>query len=79
MVAIIAKNGSKQDVITYLNNDIYQKKDPRRLTLRLSYLKMKIFFLISLLALQFNAVADSLPILKIKLLKIASQNMGRGQ
>lgn len=39
MVAIIAKNGSKQDVITYLNNDIYQKKDPRRLTLRLSYLK----------------------------------------
>ncbi|PWW09216.1 hypothetical protein DES37_106340 [Mangrovibacter plantisponsor] len=39
MVAVMAKNGSKQDIITYLENDIYQKNDPRRLTLRLNYLK----------------------------------------
>ncbi|AHB71536.1 peptidoglycan-binding protein [Cronobacter malonaticus] len=39
MSIIIAKGQSRSDIIDYLRNDIYQKKDAQRLALRLRYLQ----------------------------------------
>lgn len=39
MAIIIAKGQSRSDIIDYLRNDIYQKKDAQRLALRLRYLQ----------------------------------------
>lgn len=39
MSIIIAKGQSRSDIIDYLRNDIYQKKDAQRLPLRLRYLQ----------------------------------------
>lgn len=39
MAIIIAKGQSRSDIIDYLHNDIYQKKDAQRLALRLRYLQ----------------------------------------
>ncbi|MDT3641182.1 peptidoglycan-binding protein, partial [Cronobacter sakazakii] len=39
MAIIMAKGQSRSDIIDYLRNDIYQKKDAQRLALRLRYLQ----------------------------------------
>ncbi|EOI3556202.1 hypothetical protein ACX1JO_001568 [Cronobacter dublinensis] len=39
MAIIIAKDQSRNGIIDYLRNDIYQKKDSQRLALRLRYLQ----------------------------------------
>lgn len=39
LVKIMAERGSKQDVINYLKTDLYQSRDPQRLSLRLNYLR----------------------------------------
>lgn len=39
MVKIMAENGTRKDIIEYLKSDLYQSRDPQRLSLRLNYLR----------------------------------------
>ncbi|WLI78206.1 hypothetical protein Q5705_06545 [Kosakonia sp. H02] len=39
MVKIMAENGTRKDIIDYLKNDLFQSRDPQRLSLRLNYLR----------------------------------------